>query len=406
MSMTKRASTTAAGPQTINYDANGNRTTFSPYGSTDTYTTNNLNQYTNRNSSTANYDLKGNLATMFDSSTFVYDAQNRLITATKGGTSETFKYDGMNRQVSRQIGAGSPVYNVYDGWELIGEYAPGSLTPSNAYLSSTNGMVKNLATNQYYYQDALGSTTHLADGSGALLEWYRYDLQGTPYVNGDPNNHASAFGIRHLFTGQQWYGEIGVYDLRNRAYSPDIGRFLQPDPIRFQGDRTNLYRYVHNKAQKERDPLGLQGETSIKLDKGAAIEVETDVVEVNGSDVDGCSTDPFGMGGGWLVSPSPSAGSDRGALVDNRNAGNADAHPEQKTPRERNPNPLAWQGVKNDAGTLTMAGGFLIIGGLTAEAIPGLEPLGTGMIALGLMEGGFGTMLGFGAIQNEQRGKE
>src|SRR5207244_10265221 len=86
--------TTAGGPRTIDYDANGNRTTFSPYGSTDTYGTNNLNQYTNRNSATASYDLKGNLSAAFDNSTYTYDARNQLMSATTGGASETFKYDG------------------------------------------------------------------------------------------------------------------------------------------------------------------------------------------------------------------------------------------------------------------------------------------------------------------------
>lgn len=264
--------TTAAGSQTISYDADGNRTTFAPYGSTDTYSTNNLNQYTNRNSSAASYDLKGNLAGAFDNSSYIYDAQNRLITATKSGTTENFKYDGLSRQVYRTVGASQPVYNVYDGWDLIGEYAPGSNTPTNAYLSGSNGLVKNLVTNKYYYQDALGSTSHLADSSGALLEWYRYDLQGTPsfydptHPNGKP---ATNFGVRQLFTGEQWYSELGIYDLRCRAYSPDIGRFLQPDPISFYGDATNLYRYCNNNPIGWADPTGLLdlGELRWPLDR-------------------------------------------------------------------------------------------------------------------------------------------
>ncbi len=40
-------------------------------------------------------------------------------------------------------------------------------------------------------------------------------------------------------------------------YSPDIGRFLQPDPIGFNGDPTNLYRYCGNNPLKRIDPTGL-----------------------------------------------------------------------------------------------------------------------------------------------------
>src|SRR5712691_3510578 len=111
----------------------------------------------------------------------------------------------------------------------------------------------------YYYQDGSGSTSHLADSAGNLLEWYRYDLQGTPIFYNAANSQIpnSSYGIRHLFTGQQWYKTVGLYDLRNRFYSPDIGRFLQADPIDFNGDPTNLYRYCGNNPLTRRDQLGL-----------------------------------------------------------------------------------------------------------------------------------------------------
>jgi RHS repeat-associated protein len=118
-----------------------------------------------------------------------------------------------------------------------------------------------LKTNNYYYQDGSGSTSHLANNNGTLLEWYRYDLQGTPFFYGPPNDtqrSTSNYSVRHLFTGQQWYQDIGLYDLRNRFYSPDLGRLLQPDPIGFRGDRTNLYRYCGNNPVTRWDPSGLQ----------------------------------------------------------------------------------------------------------------------------------------------------
>jgi RHS repeat-associated protein len=121
------------------------------------------------------------------------------------------------------------------------------------------GVAKNLTTNRYYYQDASGSTTHLASSTGAILEWYRYDLQGTPVFYNASNTqiNATAYGVRHLFTGQQWYNEIGLYDLRNRFYSPDMGRFLQADPSGFNGDAGNLYRYCGNNPLTRSDASGL-----------------------------------------------------------------------------------------------------------------------------------------------------
>src|SRR5207247_11445412 len=129
-------------------------------------------------------------------------------------------------------------------------------TVTAKYVYGTGGLIKELTTNRYYYQDGSGSTSHLADSNGNLLEWYRYDLQGTPifYNFADTQQSASAYGVRHLFTGQQWYSDVGLYDLRNRFYSPDLGRFLQPDPIGFDGDATNLYRYCGNNPVVQGDP--------------------------------------------------------------------------------------------------------------------------------------------------------
>ena len=256
--------TTAPGTPNIIYDANGNRTSFNVGGANQSYSAvNNLNQYTTRTSggttTSAVYDANGNMITGLDGSSFTYDAQNRLIKAVKSGTTDTFLYDGLNRQIGKTITGQALYYRVYDGWDLLGEYKTGTSGAFWAYLYGAGGMVKNLVTNNYYYQDASGSTSHLANSAGALIEWYRYDLQGTPYFYNASNQPRSSsnYYIRHLFTGQQWYSELGLYDLRNRYYSPDIGRFLQGDPIGFWGDRGNLYRYCGNNPLRGRDPFGL-----------------------------------------------------------------------------------------------------------------------------------------------------
>ena len=68
---------------------------------------------------------------------------------------------------------------------------------------------------------------------------------------------------------------IGIYDYRNRVYSPDLGRFLQTDPIRFDAGDVNIYRYVGNGVTRLKDPYGLcaddeeeeeEKETAVKFD--------------------------------------------------------------------------------------------------------------------------------------------
>lgn len=42
------------------------------------------------------------------------------------------------------------------------------------------------------------------------------------------------------------------------SYSPNLGRWLQEDPIGFEAGDANLYRYVGNNPPNARDPMGLQ----------------------------------------------------------------------------------------------------------------------------------------------------
>jgi RHS repeat-associated protein len=65
----------------------------------------------------------------------------------------------------------------------------------------------------------------------------------------------SAYGNRFTFQGREYLAALNVYDFRNRAYSPDLGRFLQMDPIGFGGGN-NLYRFVGNNPVSNTDPSG------------------------------------------------------------------------------------------------------------------------------------------------------
>lgn len=121
----------------------------------------------------------------------------------------TFTYDGLNRQVSRRLGTGTTYYSVWDGWDLVEDYHKSGnnavVDASNVY--GTTGLVRDMENpNHYYYQDASGSTSHLANNSGNLVEWYRYDMDGNPIFY-DATDHVrspnqSGFSVRHLFTGQ------------------------------------------------------------------------------------------------------------------------------------------------------------------------------------------------------------
>jgi len=59
-------------------------------------------------------------------------------------------------------------------------------------------------------------------------------LYGKPtYFNSTSQQlNSSTYGVAVLGNGgARWIPQLGLYDDRNRFMSPDLGRFLQPDPV-------------------------------------------------------------------------------------------------------------------------------------------------------------------------------
>jgi len=199
------------------------------------------------------YDGRGNMTRDHQGQTYEYDHYNRLSGV---GTSIDLAYDPAGR-LQETSGTGITFREMqYDGLDLIAEYngsgtltaryvhGPGADEPLVQYAGAS------VSTRQWLLADERGSIVAVTDWSGAAIQINSYDEYGAPA----PGN-AGRFG----YTGQVWLPETGLYHYKNRAYNPELGRFMQTDPIGVSGGM-NLYAYVGGDPVNFVDPLGLRQE--------------------------------------------------------------------------------------------------------------------------------------------------
>ena len=212
------------------------------------YTANGLNQYTAAGSAIFTYDAKGNL-TSDGTNTYGYSSEN-LLTSAPGAT---LSYDPLLRLY--QVSGTTTMRLTYDGLNLLADYdgvgtlqhryvfGPGIDEPIVEYAGSGT------TSRTFLSADERGSIFARSGNTGALVTSNTYDESGIP-----GSGNAGLF----QYTGQAWISQLGFYYYKARMYSPTLGRFMQTDPLGYDGDGPNLYAYVLNDPANFTDPLGLR----------------------------------------------------------------------------------------------------------------------------------------------------
>ena len=225
------------------YDGAGNPTTFK--GATRTY--NAKNQLTNTG---FGYDGDGNpttyngLAAAFN----VADCMTAL------GTQLTAGYTGEGLRTWKQNNAGTRTYFLYDNGVPVCELdSTGNTVATNTF--GPNGLVSRRTggSSRFYTFDERGGTTQRLTSAGAVLSSRMMDAFGTPGGSASTGDPYDGFG------GQWGYytdAETGLQLCTYRYYDPATGRWLNRDPIGYDGG-LNLYGYVENNPVIQADPSGL-----------------------------------------------------------------------------------------------------------------------------------------------------
>ncbi|MBN2452050.1 MAG: hypothetical protein JXR77_16810 [Lentisphaeria bacterium] len=236
-------------------DAAGNRVATTVNGVRTEHTVNVLNQYTRVGDADLAYDQDGNLTLAADGLACTYDAAGRLRRAQKGDDAWEWTYNALGQMATATVNGQKTrfVHDPFDQGMPVGAYgADDSFQAFYVHGLELAAVRRAGASPCFYHYDALGNTTEMTSGpAGAAVNRYRYDPFGRPLVENEAVPNPFRFGG---YAGVPSF-PCGLIHMGARDYLPELGRFLQPDPIGIGGGM-NLYAYAGNQPLEYDDPTG------------------------------------------------------------------------------------------------------------------------------------------------------
>jgi RHS repeat-associated protein len=210
------------------------------------------NRLFDANSIHLEYDSRGNVSKKNLGETVVhysYNSENRLVKIVGSDNSTIeYKYDPFGRRIEKRT-KDSVTRFIWDNHIMLYEETDGRL---RRYLFHPEGFEPMSCTQAngsfYYHLDQVGMPIEVTDSEGNLIWKLDYEAFGNPI------GEVPDFCL-FRFLGQYYDIESGLNYNRFRYYDPQIGRFISPDPLEYEGGN-NFYLYQFDPINWV-DPMGL-----------------------------------------------------------------------------------------------------------------------------------------------------
>ncbi len=214
------------------------------------------------------YDANGN-ATTDGTNCYEYNDANQLKKVKLCSNNQTiaeYIYDYNGNRIEKKLYTGGnllkTVYSPNDTYEATKLASNGATTNVSYYFVNDELAAKKNSdgSKNYFLNDHLGSIGYLTNSAGTVLETTQYYPYGLVRAGGTLN--------KFLYTGQENDPETGLDYYNFRYYSPQLGRFIQPDDqlqTPYDPQSLNNYSYVKNNPIKYTDPTGHYLETALDI---------------------------------------------------------------------------------------------------------------------------------------------
>ena len=144
----------------------------------------------------------------------------------------------------------------------VGGYTITAVATDNRGASTTSAAISvtvkpGVLQVYYIHPDQLDTPRQITDtGGNVVWQWDNSDPFGANMANGNPAGQGK-FEDPLRFPGQYYDRETNLHYNVNRDYDPNIGRYVESDPIGLGGESWSTYIYVLNNPLSYVDPLGL-----------------------------------------------------------------------------------------------------------------------------------------------------